>query len=164
MGIITDPSGPARGKIVIQTRTGRDIFNAQSFEISASEEGGFKYYRQKYSRAIFRSGVVPVYNCHGLTFGSRRSGIPDTSEVNHILHDDKYDNVQLADVLPGDIILYISAEDNDIEHSGMVISKPEEPFYVPWVLSKWGRGAEVIHWANHCPYDFSLAKYYRIRR
>src|SRR5437016_69026 len=46
------------------------------------------------------------YNCHGLTFGARRAGINEASEIQKILVDDRYELVPLAGVLPGDIAIY----------------------------------------------------------
>lgn len=80
-----------------------------------------------------------------------------------ILEDDCYREVPKENVLPGDILLYISTEYSDIEHSAIVIEAPsEDTLQIPKVVSKWGKGPEVIHYANNCPYDFSVARYFRV--
>jgi hypothetical protein len=97
------------------------------------------------------------YNCHGLTFASRRTWICKSSEIGKILRDDEYEQVELKDVLPGDVVIYV--QNGDVEHSGVVIASG----FVPVVLSKWGPAHEVIHRVNDCPYDAMEILYYRIR-
>lgn len=151
--------------IKLQTREGNDVENFQLFALSPFEKKDAERIRQKWSgKAVeFRCGDIPVYNCHGLTFASRRTRIWNSDDLRKILKDDRYDEVvDRAEVLPGDIILYFT-DTGDIEHSGIVVSKPDGPLLVPRVLSKWGSGCEAIHPANNCPYKFSLTKYYRVR-
>lgn len=97
------------------------------------------------------------YNCHGLTFASRRTWIWKPSEIQKILMDDDYQSVELKDVLPGDIAVYL--QNGDPEHSGIVV----EAGYVPLILSKWGAAHEVIHRVNDCPYDAMQVSYFRIK-
>lgn len=114
-------------------------------------------YRAKYPSGRHRPvGPSRQYNCHGLTFASRRTWIWKSSEIEKILKDDEYEMVELKDVLPGDIVVY--TQDGDVEHSGIVLSV--DP--VPYILSKWGPLHEVIHGVNECPYSGSIT-YYRIR-
>ena len=116
-------------------------------------------YRRDYPNAKHRpTGPTRQYNCHGLTFASRRTWIWKASEVAKILRDDDYRQIQVKDVLPGDIVLY--TENGDAEHSGVVIKIGD----VPIVLSKWGPAHEVIHLANDCPYDAMQISYHRINR
>lgn len=120
--------------------------------------------RQRYSGAVHRpTAVGTTYNCHGLTFASRRTQIWKTSEVRKILAEDGYVRVpQQADVLPGDIVLYVD-ESGDIEHSGIVLHK-EDLGLLPIVkiLSKWGSAHEVIHGHMDCPYSLRSLEYYRV--
>lgn len=97
------------------------------------------------------------YNCHGLTFASRRTWISKASEIAKLLQDDGYQPVELDHILPGDIVVYF--QNGDAEHSGIIIQSG----FVPIVLSKWGPAHEVIHRVNDCPYDSMEIKYYRIR-
>lgn len=96
-----------------------------------------------------------------MTFASRRTGIYETSVIEQILHEDGYAEVSSNEVLPGDVIIYYSS-DGDAEHSGIVISEKDEILRIPKVVSKWGRYAEFVHWANQCPYSFVNARYFRI--
>lgn len=97
------------------------------------------------------------YNCHGLTFGSRRTWI-ETGEIRKILEQDEYAEVPRADVLPGDVVVYYV--DGDPEHSGVVVSKGD--MAGPLILSKWGFCHEIVHRIFDCPYDARNVVFYRI--
>jgi hypothetical protein len=97
------------------------------------------------------------YNCHGLTFASRRTWIAKALEVKKILEEDEYVLVNVQDVMPGDIVVY--SQNGDAEHSGIVIASG----FVPVILSKWGPAHEVIHKVNDCPYNSMEIKYYRVK-
>jgi hypothetical protein len=108
------------------------------------------------------TNVCYTYNCHGVTFASRRSQITSSAAVRTILSDDGYVKVSDNEVIPGDIILYI-AEDGDIEHSGVVLNVQVEQISTAiQVLSKWGSSHEVIHLHRDCPYAPDKYEYYRI--
>jgi hypothetical protein len=97
-----------------------------------------------------------------LVFATRRTNIDDSLEVQKIIKQDNYEEIDVKKVLPGDIIIYY-ADDNDAEHSGIVISVPDDVLPIPNVISKWGQLEEYIHPANQCPYHFINAKYYRMK-
>lgn len=153
--------GPNEKSIIMQTKIGRDIPNSQSHEISAFERNQYSRIDKDFHYIKFRTNPNPIYNCHGLIFASRRTGISDNEALHHILDDDGYAEIEEGDVIPGDTILYFST-DGDIEHSGVVVSKPDKQLRIPDVLSKWGKYKEVIHAANNCPYTFNV-KYYRVK-
>ena len=161
MGTVTAPNRPHYTDIALQTRIRHDIPNNQSHEFSAYEKRLFPALERRFNKAVFRDPPNPIYNCHGLTFASRRTGITDNEALKTILAEDGYHKVAPKDVLPGDTILYYQ-EDGDVEHSGIVVSKPESPLNIPWVLSKWGSFKEVVHHANDCPYEFRNVEYYRV--
>lgn len=106
------------------------------------------------------------YNCHGMTFGSRRTGIYDADTVKQVLAEDGYQEVAERDALPGDVIVYF-ATDGDVDHSGIVIdSRPPRIAGIidlPTIRSKWGNGKEFIHLANDCPYKDCTMRYFRIQ-
>lgn len=151
-----------RKDIKTQTRQRWDIPNEQSTEISRSE---LALGPSPQSFSILSNNVrveySPIYNCHGLTFASRRTSIFDVGAVRKIIRDDAYEKIQPNEVKPGDIVLYVS-EDGDIYHSGVVVSFPKAPLFIPTVCSKWGKGPEVLHSANVGPYSYSNPEYYRI--
>jgi hypothetical protein len=98
---------------------------------------------QQYPDAVHRpGGPCNAYNCHGLTFGSRRTRIWDPAQVERILIDDGYIDVTELRVLPGDAAVYYG-ENGDIEHSGIVVEIT--PLGVPKILGKWGYGHETVH-------------------
>ncbi len=150
--------------LLMQTMASSDIPNYQVKEISQFERNQFGAYERKFGTGVeIRSEATPLYNCHGLTFGSRRTGIYDPSVVELILKDDAYVDVPEDRVLPGDIILYIG-EDGDIEHSGIVVTTPSKDLLrIPMVVSKWGKYREILHLANKCDYNFSNVRYCRMK-
>jgi hypothetical protein len=146
--------------IIVQTREGRDVPNSQSVELPYAFVGKYPGHRLLAQPGVEAYGSpTGVYNCHGLTFASRRTQITDTLAVRGIMEDDHYVAV-MGTARPGDIALYID-DDGDIEHSGMVVAVPRELPSVPTVLSKWGTGHEVMHPANVCPYTVTNVRYYR---
>lgn len=152
---------PNDNTIALQTRKGTDIPNSQILEISQFEIRQYTDIERDYRYAVFRTSPSPIYNCHGLTFASRRTGIYEIEALHRIINDDGYKKIKTEDVLPGDIIIYYG-ENGDIEHSGVVLSKPDKLLKIPLVVSKWGKYREVIHMANNCPYNFGSIEYYRV--
>ncbi len=113
-------------------------------------------HKRKYPNGRHRPvGPSAQYNCHGLTFGSRRTKIP-SSQVEKILDEDDYKEICLEEVLPGDVVVY--RKDGDIEHSGVVVAG----FPEVWILGKWGQIHEVVHRIQECPYQEAYPSFYRI--
>jgi len=101
------------------------------------------------------------YNCHGLTFASRRTWIQYPSEIAKIILEDDYRVVADQEVLPGDVVVYY--KDGDAEHSGTVVRVDRiMGLPCPMILSKWGGCHEVIHPVGRCPFDSQNVIYYRI--
>lgn len=146
--------------ISFETRIGRNISCTICYKISQFNRNQFLSIERKYTHATKRTNPSGIYNCHGMIFASRRCFIADTQDILNILDDDNYQQIDRMDALPGDIIVYYSY--GDAEHSGIVIEKPTPPLYVPYIVSKWSSHAEFIHPANHCPYNLSDIRYYRI--
>lgn len=149
--------------IALATAKGTDIPNYQSTEVTLLERHHDSLFRTRFAPCVQRSGINPRYNCHGLTFASRRTWIPDSASIFTILREDEYDEIPIDGVLAGDIIVYYS-ENNDVEHSGIVVVPPIlSDMKVAQVYSKWGKGSEMIHSAGQCPYDASRVRYYRVK-
>jgi hypothetical protein len=157
-GTTTEPS---ERSIRLDTALGNPIDNGQILEISTFETNQFGALRKWNQSGTLRTPPTPRYNCHGMTFASRRTGIFDSVVINKILDDDGYAEVSTSQILPGDVIIYF-APDGDTEHSGIVVSAPTSDLGIPQVVSKWGKYSEFVHWANNCPYTFATARYYRI--
>lgn len=154
---------PPPKSIALATAGGRDIPNFQIGEISAFERNQFAELDRRFaSNTVIRSEATPLYNCHGMTFACRRTGIFDSGALQRVLADDHYRLLTSSEVLPGDVLLYYD-ENGDFDHSAVVVAPPSEsPLGIPRVFSKWGKYRELLHWANDCPYDFSTAKYFRV--
>ena len=146
--------------ILLDTSAGNAIWNTQAPAILMPAAAQALVDEIAYPSRL-RSMPHPRYNCHGLTFGSRRAAIDDAA-ITMILAEDGYQPVaNRADVLPGDVALYIS--DAGIEHSAIVASVPEGPLFDPFVYSKWGvLGPEVYHLVSACEYAKNDIRYYRV--
>jgi hypothetical protein len=161
-GMLSKPYQTRR--LALQTRETNDIDNEQCIHLDANTQGSLssqsRYLRQKHPRVSFRLDFSAIYNCHGLTFASRRTCIASSTEIRKILAEDGFESVPAASQAePGDIVLYVAA--GDIEHSGVVI---EADNLSPLVLSKWGKGPEVIHRVADCPYDATNVEYHRVTK
>lgn len=122
--------------------------------------------RKEYLSAIHRpTQPCNTYNCHGLTFASRRTQISNSAEVRKILKDDGYEQIDPKLILPGDVVLYINTINASIDHSGVVVDvQPNMAVMNPKILSKWGNAHEVIHYVRDCPYPNTRLEYYRLTR
>lgn len=115
-------------------------------------------FKLKYPYALHRpTRPSRKYNCHGLTFASRRTWIDQPAEIVKILTDDDYEKIDALSVLPGDIAIY--RLNGIIEHSGIVVGIKKE---VPQILSKWAAMHEVVHGVRDCPYYDCEILFYRI--
>ncbi len=147
----------------MDTANGSPIDNSQVEELSPFESAQLADAGKSHPNARVRSQSHPRYNCHGLTFGSRRTAVTETDEIHKIIDHDGYREVKIGDAQPGDTILYFG-ETGDIQHSGIVVSAPAELYLgIPYVVSKWGKGGEFLHAANDCPYPYNV-KCYRIAK
>ena len=102
-----------------------------------------------------------IYNCHGLTFAARRTGISKSAEVQKILNEDGYVKIERSQISIGDIAIYQAKDTNEIEHSGIIVEVGQ---FGPRILSKWGQCHEVIHFIAECPYDAAQVTFWRIMR
>jgi len=161
--LIVGLGSPDEGKIVIQTRKGNDIQNNQLFAITRWDCQMARELKRKYPLATFRTSLCGIYNCHGLTFASRRARIYRSSEIVRILEEDDYQEIQTKDLKPGDVVVYYKK--GDAQHSGIVLRVDHiGSISIPIVLSKWGSGQEAIHSLYDCPYsEGANFKYYKIR-
>jgi len=118
-------------------------------------------YRREYPDATHRDvGPCSTYNCHGLTFASRRTWLPGTGEIQRILEDDDYNRIEAKDAGVGDVVVY--SLQGIIEHTGIIVECL--PFNDKKVLSKWGNLHEVVHKLADCPWRDYDKFYYRVVR
>lgn len=155
--------------IKIQTKCGNDIINNQIIgELPLKELKEARDIYTIWPGNTVRNDPCGYYNCHGLTFASRRTRIWEIDEVSKIIADDNYQEIARDKVLPGDIIIYFNSKNGRelAEHSGIVVDATEI-FSTKKikVLSKWGNGPEVVHDERECTYwsECSTKKYYRMQ-
>jgi hypothetical protein len=125
----------------------------------------------RFTRAERLGEACPVYNCHGLTFASRRTSV--NPAVMPILQDDGFEQVEEKDAQVGDIVVYSNVR-GEVVHSGFVVGVDRveivpgtKPTMIPRIWSKWGKGHEWVHPVGECPYlqdEGNFASYYRLLR
>jgi hypothetical protein len=153
--------------LALQTKRGRQVPNVQDLELPEHRRlNAEAELRQAlgidFALLTRRQPATATYNCHGMTFANRRTGIHELSAVDMILVDDGYREVPASDIIAGDVVLYY--ESDQVSHSGLVV---EVAFLgtrpVPKVLSKWGSYGEYIHRVDLCPYakPGSVFRFYR---
>jgi hypothetical protein len=165
MAIVKGSGNSQPTKIRLQTRNGNDIDNQQDWELTRLDWAAVVNVRKTFPPplAIEVSSACPVYNCHGLTFASRRTLVtPDNQLLDMILREDGYEEVQPKEARAGDVVLYFD-EDGAIDHSGFVIGTEGVGVRVPRVWGKWGKGPEMVHAVGNCPYNAARARYFRLR-
>jgi len=155
-------------KIELVTAKGRAIDNYQVFEFSAYERNKFKDYTSvRFPNTIFKCSPSPEYNCHGMSFASRRTNIDKSNDIRIILNDDCYEKIDEKQTMIGDIVLYVSEGDGDIMHSGTIVfaeHKSGDLSHIK-VISKWGKYREAIHPVNETDYNKLSSyrlEYYRL--
>lgn len=148
-----------KAKLALETRRTSTIENNLDREgLVAGIEFQIQDHKKKYQNSIHREvGPSSVYNCHGLTFASRRTWVDKATEIAKILEEDDYTQIPFEKVLAGDVVVYF--EEGEAIHSGIVVGRHDPG---PVILSKWGKCHEVIHLYSECPYDLKDVRYYRI--
>lgn len=155
-------------RIDLQTAVGKDVSNDQDAVLAPGEYQRFiTGFRAKWQglHCVLRDPALQRYNCHGLTFASRRTWIDNPDLIPEILRDDGYKEIAPKDVAAGDVIVYYDTRGR-AEHSGLVVEVPPTNGFVvgmPRILSKWAKMNEVVHWANQCPYEVRYLRYYRLQ-
>lgn len=135
---------PLRTPTVIRLETSKrtGIDNVQVFELSRFERNWAADIPKRFRQIVQCTDMSPIYNCHGLTFASRRTRVIDVQGIERVLIDDNWVELEMRDVLPGDIVIYYS-EEGEPNHSGIVVEVFD--LGVPKIRSKWGSAGEYIH-------------------
>jgi len=156
--------------ILLDSRAGHALDNLQAWSLTTLDWATATDLSKRFPDerfAEFLSAPCPVYNCHGLTFASRRTQIePKSTSFPQLLLDDGYVEVDMNNVNTGDIVLYYD-DDGDIDHSGIVVGVRQlEPSgqRIPWVWSKWGHFQEVRHHFANCPFPSHNCRFYRMKK
>jgi hypothetical protein len=150
-----------KAELDLSTRRQRHIRNMMNREPPL--EGArlaIEQMKRDHKTAIHRDEVGPcnTFNCHGLTFGSRRTWIDRTADIQNILNDDDYIEIDRSKVKPGDIAIF--RKNGEIDHSGIVVEVVE--MRGPRILSKWASLHEVVHFPWEGPYNECQVTYYRV--
>lgn len=124
--------------------------------------------RKSDSNCIRRNIPTACYNCHGLTFASRRGWLND---ADLIIKFEGYSYRELSNndkILAGDVICYYKG--GSISHSGIVVDGNSYLYNEiitskssVKILSKWGAMGEFIHDHDKSPYGvvFKILRYNR---
>src|SRR6266481_7803002 len=115
-----------RAELDLSTRRLRHIRNEMNREPPlAGARLQIEQMKRDFKTAIHRDEVGPcnTFNCHGLTFGSRRTWIHRPADVQKILDDDDYIEIDKTKVKPGDIAIF--RKNGEIDHSGIVVQVVE---------------------------------------
>ncbi len=149
-------------RIALETSLGKPIDNYQGSEISSFELDWSKEIVKNFPLIKPRTNLSPKYNCHGLTFASRRTKILKSKCIWDIISDDHYEEVLYKELCAGDIVIYFS-ETGDINHSGIVVEGIKNSV-LPFICSKWGNAGEFIHSLKDIPSIYGPnTKFYRCR-
>jgi len=151
----------------LRTRANKGIANTQAWQLSTWDWKAFAEIIKKFGNAKKVADACPVYNCHGLTFASRRTAVD--AQVFPILADDGFEEVPAKDAQEGDVIVYFD-ERGEVSHTGFVIGHKEvilgNGLTIPKIWSKWGKGPEMVHLVPECDFyigDDSI-KFYRLTK
>jgi hypothetical protein len=150
----------------LQTRKYNDIINSRNTPLSLLEIEQNRIKEKQHPLITARTKTSYIYNCHGMTFASRRTCIYGSAEVRKILREDDYEEVDANKVLPGDVVAYYDTNNVDIEHTGVVVEtmRSKGILNAPLICSKWGKGGEFIHSLADCPYNIGSIKFYRVTK
>lgn len=151
--------------IALATRIGREIPNEQIPEMAPVVVARLqKIFRSRYPALRERRPPSGLYNCHGLTFANRRTGIYDPQLIELLLQDDGFRKIGLRQVEPVDLVVYY--DEGEVSHTGIVLEVIEgEPpsLRVARLVSKWGQAGEFIHTVTEGEYREHAVTYWTDR-
>ncbi|MBL7140446.1 MAG: hypothetical protein ISS74_06005 [Planctomycetes bacterium] len=143
------------GSIPLYTRLRREIANAQDPDPAPHVATRLaEVHHRSFPMAAMRRPASGQYNCHGLTFANRRTGIYNPKDVEAILSDDGYRRISAAEAQPGDIVT--CHDGTEVSHTAVItrIERSEALIggQAVWLLSKWGQAGEYLHTLGEGPY------------
>ena len=111
--------------IALATRTGREVPNVQDPDLPPHQVARcLESCKRRFPRAELRRLPTGCYNCHGLTFASRRTQILDPGAIVDIIGDDGYRRIRLGAVMQGDLAVYYDGR--EITHTGVIVGVEQD--------------------------------------
>lgn len=157
-------SAPTARSIIVQTKIGNDVKNDIAPDIDDRQRAIYSLVREKHgARWTHRKPACGTYNCFGHLFASRRTAIREDPEIEQILLEDGYRQLNSNEnICPGDIVIYRDRTDRMIVHGGVIMRLDtlapgkidlEQVATVPMVLSKWDdKSGEDLHQLMDIPF------------
>ena len=157
VNVLGSPSRTIR----LDTRLGTSVANAQSCSPDSRTESIFNHIVSKHSQWVKRKKSCGTYNCFGHVWASRRTCIYESGEINKILSEDGYRNIDENVATRGDVALYLTEDNKTIWHAGIIEPRQmvNTNVTVLWVLSKLNDiMGEVFHQINdvHAPFPYEI--------
>ena len=146
--VIAVPAPPVPSTIEVQARDGWNIPNGRVADPDPTAVAVTEQQIQLiFPEAIKVAPATGWYNCHGLTFATRRTfvppwGTPIGNLVESILQRDGYVALGTAPPRVGDVAVYRDPQTHEVSHTGYVSRVTGGTI---WVWSKWGTLAEYEH-------------------
>ncbi len=153
--------------IAAETRERKSILNAQCFDTGnvavQIEAACAQFELRNADKLCERNCRTGIYNCHGQSFLSKRSGIWEDFVVRQILIEDKYKQLDWDSAGPGDIVIYFK-NSIGITHSATILQiRPSINCVKDFiVISKWGTYKEFIHPLATCPFEADKFEFWRV--
>lgn len=150
--------GKKPNSIVLQTRLGNPVENEIGPGLTPVALRWFeKLYSQHKVGWRYRKPCTAGYNCAGLVWANRRTGVYETPEVHKILADDGYRKTEHPDV--DDVAVYWD-DRGQMRHVARVVEVRRvsgTETTQPWVVSKWNDwGGEILHHVFDIPHREDL--------
>lgn len=145
--------------ITLQTAKGRVVRNEQRCPWSKTDQPTRDRLDEskalRFPNAKRRRAATEKYNCHGMSFANRRTGIWSSDPIPMILEDDGFRAIAASQVHVGDLVVYYYLGAL-FWHTGIVVDVPKidspEAEKRMTVMSKWGELGEYIHSVGDDPY------------
>ena len=153
--------GSPQNEIPLVTSKNNRIGNTQGAKVAAGRVLAFRDMCANRPPWRFRRDSFGLYNCAGLVWASRRTGISLNEDWVRILTDDGYRPI--SDPSLDDLVLYRDSDDGTFLHVARIVGfekgiSDKSP-KIPIVLSKWGHDlGECVHFA----YDLALPNSYNV--
>lgn len=152
---VSEPQG-----ITLVTSKGSPIANHQGADVAAGKIAAFEDTCRR-NPWTFRRHAGGLYNCAGLVWASRRTGISQTEDWRKILTDDGYRRTTGPRI--DDLVLYRDTDDDTYLHVARIVSLQPgltpESSKLPVVLSKWGHDLGVCF---HLARDHGMPPTYNV--